>query len=78
VLLRHACAFAERGKAADHMLTPTKDEFEPWEGGVRHKPTGIRVSLAYQNERGDWTLNCLLGEAGRYDEMAVIQLGGCF
>jgi hypothetical protein len=41
---------------------------------VRHKPTDIRVSLAYQNERGECAL--LLGNAGRYLETAVIQLGG--
>ena len=58
------------------MLSPRTDEYEPWEGGVRHVPTGIRVSLAFKNESGDWTLNCLLGHTGRYDEMEVIQLGG--
>jgi hypothetical protein len=58
------------------MLVSTKDEYESWEGGVRHIPTGIRVTLAFQNEVGDWTLNCLLGNAGRYNEAAVIQLGG--
>jgi hypothetical protein len=58
------------------MLSPRTDEYEPWEGGVRHVPTGIRVSLAYQNERGGWTLNCLLGQPGQYDQIKVIQLGG--
>jgi hypothetical protein len=58
------------------MLTPTRDEFEPWEGGVRHKPTGIRISLAFKNERGDWTLTHSLDDPGRYDETAVVQLGG--
>ena len=58
------------------MLTPIKEEFEPWEGGVRHVPTGIRVSLAYQNVEGGWTLNAWLGHAARYDESEVIQFGG--
>jgi len=58
------------------MITPTTNEYEPWEGGMRHVPTGIRVSLAFQNVEGGWTLNAFLGNAGRYNEMEVIQYGG--
>lgn len=57
------------------MMTPTRDEYEAWEGGVRHKPTGIRVSFAYRNELGDCTFNILKGEPRGYVEHAVEELG---
>ncbi len=56
--------------------TAVESEYEDWESGVRHKPTNIRVSLAYQDVEGGWTLSTWEGEPGGYDERQVIQLGG--
>ncbi len=53
-----------------------ESEYEDWEGGVRHKPTGIRVWLAYQNVEGGWTQNNSLDDPGEYDAGQVRQLGG--
>ena len=57
-------------------VSPTSEEYEKWEGGIRHKPTDIRISLACQNVRGEWTLTYFRGNAGEYDEGEVVQLGG--
>ena len=58
------------------MKLPTSDEYEPWERGLRHVPTGIRVWLAFQNVEGGWTLDFYQGDSCDYDEAAVVQYAG--
>ena len=58
------------------MRVKARDEEYTREGnGMRHGPTGIHVSLAYQNVRGDWTVSYLKGNLVGYDESDVVSLG---
>jgi hypothetical protein len=62
-------------EGAIEMQAPKKDEYEAWEGGVRHMPTGTRIKFDYRNERGEWTFGILKGVPGPYIERAVEELG---
>ncbi len=56
-------------------MKPQSDEYMPDGKGLRHVPTGIRITLKYQNVLGDWTIEQLMGDVGRYDQNAVVQMG---
>jgi len=59
--------------------TAIASEFEIADGVARHLPTGIRISLAYQNVKGEWALNVFKGDRNRYGPYhvsQVVQLGG--
>ena len=54
---------------------PKRDEYRIDGKEATHVPTGIRVTLDFQNEAGDWTVGYMMGNPGRYDEGAVVTMG---
>ena len=54
------------------MKTPVKDEFEPWQSGVRHVPTDLKFQVI--GMPGFLAIMYAGNKLGDYDEKAIVAL----